>query len=262
MTDRLVFFLGGRDLEMVTIRELLEREAPGRFHDAALGWGAKASAYRGEIEAVLACGDTPVLIELDDDLGVESRGARILTHHGTRAGVEAPTSLQQVFAALGLPKERWTHWFELVSANDRGYIPELAAVGAAPEEIARVRTADRAAQGITPQEEAEGARALAAARRLCVGRLIVVTMGHGRIAVVEDRLHRESGGPAVQNLLVLSPGQLDFSGDGGAVMALNRRYPGGWYGGALPGRGFWGLKGEAPGVVAYLENLFSTGPGE
>lgn len=43
-----VFFLGGRDLEMLTIRDLMAEHAPGRFHDKGLPWGAKASDCQGE----------------------------------------------------------------------------------------------------------------------------------------------------------------------------------------------------------------------
>ena len=51
----LVFFLGGYDLEMLTIRELLAAEgAP--FWDKELAWGAQASAYAAEIEQTLAIG--------------------------------------------------------------------------------------------------------------------------------------------------------------------------------------------------------------
>ena len=57
---QLVFFLGGQDLEMVTIRDLLAQESCP-YHDKGLGWGARASDYRTEIEAVLAQGQIPVL---------------------------------------------------------------------------------------------------------------------------------------------------------------------------------------------------------
>lgn len=48
MANRLSFFLGGRDLEMVTIRDLLLASGvdSADVHDAELRWGAKASAYR------------------------------------------------------------------------------------------------------------------------------------------------------------------------------------------------------------------------
>jgi hypothetical protein len=250
MKARLTFFLGGHDLEMLAIRELLEAEAAGRFHDKALRWGARASAYRDEIEACLRRGETPVLVELDDDLGLDA--LVVVDHHGERAGEDEATSLEQVFALLELPRERWTRWHELVAANDRAYVPGLVAAGATREEIARVRAADRAAQGITPEDEAEAERAIARASRLCDGRLTVVRAAHARLAAVEDRLRPELGGPGALNLLLIAPDEVDFAGDGRVVTALARRFPGGWYGGALPARGFWGHAGELPGVVNFV----------
>src|SRR5687768_1077118 len=97
----MVFFLGGRDLEMATIRDWLEAHAPGRFHDRGLAWGAVASAYRAEIDAALTREDAVVLVELDDDLGLASQGPPgrvvVVDHHGDRAGADRPTSLEQVF---------------------------------------------------------------------------------------------------------------------------------------------------------------------
>jgi hypothetical protein len=247
MNARATFFLGGRDLEMVTIRELLEQAAPGRFHDKQLSWGARASAYRDEIDACLRRGDTPVLVELEDDLGLDA--LFVVDHHGQRAGQDQRTALEQVFALLALPPERWTRWHSLVAANDRAYIPGLLAAGATPAEIARVRAADRAAQGITREEEADAEIALKQAERLCDGRLTVVTAGHARLAAVEDRLHAALGGPGFENLLLIAPGEVNFSGDGRVVLALDRRVPGGWYGGALPARGFWGYAGRPEGLV-------------
>ena len=174
----LVFFLGGHDLEMDTIRELLERRAAGRWHDRGLAWGARASAYREEIEAALAAGETPVLVELEDDVGLDGRCVVIVDHHGESAGAERPTSLEQVFAWLALPPGEWTRWHELVAANDRGYIPALVEAGASIEEIREVRAADRGAQGITEAEEraAQGvAKRGAGSRRRVADRRRVAT---------------------------------------------------------------------------------------
>lgn len=249
------FFLGGRDLEMVTIKELLERELPAHTHDKGLGWGARASDYREEIEAQIAHGKTPVLVELHDDLGVAECSAILIDHHGRRAGSDRPTSLHQVFELLGLPAGKWTRWFDLVAANDRAYIPGLQAIGATPEEIVNVRAADRAAQGITQQQEAEAERAVADARVLAAGSLTVVQLTHGRTAAVTDRMEPALGGPGYQNLLVLSPDQVNFFGAGRIVLALDQAFPAGWYGGALPERGFWGHGETLPskeGLVAFL----------
>ncbi len=252
------FLLGGHDLEMLAIRELLELTG-ARFHDKHLPWGAKASDYLCEIEAAKSAGETPVLIELEPDLP-DLEGAVLVDHHGARAGADKPTSLHQIFDLLGLPQQEWTRWFDLVAANDRGYIPELLAIGATREEIIRIRAADRAAQGIAPEEEAQGEEAVKRLQSRAGGRLHVVELPHARTATVADRLESALGGPGYTNLLVVSPMQVNFFGQGKIIEALNRRYPSGWYGGALPERGFWGHGAPAPPLgelVQVLEEMLA-----
>ncbi len=251
---RYAFFLGGRDLEMVAIRELLEEVSPAELHDKGLAWGARASAYREEIEAALEAGMTPVLVELADDLGLGERAIRI-DHHGSRAGKDRPTSLEQVFRLLGLPRERWTRWLELVAANDRGHVRALEALDATGEEIRRIRAADRAAQGITAEEERQAEAALEQAETCCGGALTVVHLPHNKTAAAADRLEPALGGPGYQNLLLLCPGEASFFGSGELVEALDRAFPGGWKGGELPERGFWGHAKLAPGHLAEVRTL-------
>lgn len=254
----LVFFLGGRDLEMVTIRDLLAQFAPGRFHDRGLAWGAKTSAYRNEIEEALQQGCRPVLVELEDDLGLASaandRTVVVVDHHGPRAGADRPTSLEQVFTLLGLPESEWTRRLALVAANDRGHVRAMQAIGASPEEIARVRAADRAAQGISPAEEELGRAAAARAKSHFGGRLTVVDLPHGRTATVTDALDAAAGGPGYDNLLIFCPAETCFFGSGRAIDSLQARFPGGYCGGELPVRGFWGHP-SAPPPDAVLKNL-------
>jgi hypothetical protein len=258
----LVFFLGGYDLEMQTIRALLEGTAPGRFHDKHLGWGARASAYHQEIGHALSAGLTPVLVELQDDLGLDRGRVVIVDHHGEHAGSNKPTSLQQIFALLGLPAERWTRWFALVAANDRGHSAEMLGLGAPPEEIAQVRAADRAAQGISPEEERAGEEAVRRAETLAEGRLTLVRLPHEHTATVTDRLDPTLGHTGFENLLVLSPEEVNFFGTGELVSAIDRHFPGGWYGGALPQNGFWGRAGRGSGeeVLAFLLNRVGERP--
>lgn len=253
--DKLAFFLGGRDLEMVTIRQLLEQEAPGRLYDKGLSWGARASAYATEIGDMLARGLTPVLIELQNDLPLDPARLIIVDHHSERAGKEQPTSLHQVFALLGLPPSRWSRWFELVAANDRGYIPALVEAGAMPAEIASVRAADRAAQGITAGQEAAAEQAIARRETYADGRLTLIRLPHARTATVTDRLQPELGGAGYDNLIVLSPDEVNFYGRGGLVRRLVRTFPGGWYGGALPAYGYWGHGAPLPTLTALRHCL-------
>ena len=49
MTDnQYIFFIGGKDLEMETIKQLLSAHNQS-YIDKNLGWGAKTSAYEAEI---------------------------------------------------------------------------------------------------------------------------------------------------------------------------------------------------------------------
>ena len=253
------FFLGGRDLEMLEIRRLVTATlGDDAVVDKRLPWhGALASAYRGEIDAALGSGALPVLVELRPDLPAELiERCRLVDHHGQLAGADQPTSLEQVFSLLGLPPSAWTRRLALVAANDRGWIPELRAMGASVAEIAAIRAEDRAAQGVTAAEEAAAEAALAERVPRLDGSLLLVRLPHDRTSPVFDRLALETAPAAPPDTLVVSPGELNFSGAGDRVLALARAYPDGWSGGALPARGFWGHGLKLPAldeVLAVIE---------
>ena len=260
------YFLGGNDLEMEAIRRLLDyRNIPaGHIHDKKLGWGAKASDYAGEIHA-LPEKAIPVLIELENDLGLKPPKAIVLDHHGEQAGMDRPTVLEQLWSLLEMPPQDWGKPpfddFPLIVANDRGYIPAMRRMGASDEDIATIRARDRKAQGITDEEEAAAEAAIEQRRKTAEGRLIVVELPHARIAPVTDRL---ALGDGYDNLLIISPGEVNFSGDGALVACLDRAFPGGWYGGELPRRGYWGktTQDEAPAIKNLLVQALSHQPSE
>jgi len=255
-THNLTFFLGGHDLEMLTIKELLDEKGE-LYYDAGLSWGAKASDYKNEIEETLRSGHTPVLVELIDDMGISKQKGIIIDHHGEKAGADRPTSLHQVFGLLRLPREKWSRWFELVAANDRGYIPEMLKIGAAKSEILKIRLADRKAQGITDEQEKQGAQAVKRADILFDGKLTIVHLPHSKTAVVADLLYPALADRQHENLLVISPNEVNFFGDGNIIFELNTKFPGGWYGGALPDYGFWGHSSPASDVVEFLKKRVS-----
>lgn len=233
--------LGGHDLEMVEIARLAA-ECGVPVSDKGLAWGARLSAYAPQIAALAAEGITPVAIELTDDLPAEAPGRSqtlLIDHHGPAAGRLQPTALEQVFRLLEAQPRQWTRWRQLVAANDRGHIKALQEAGAEQEEIEAIRRADRAAQGITVQDEQMAREDLATLQQQ--GRLTLVQARTRRSSLIADLLHPALGGPGYGRLAVLMPGELACYGDGESISALARHWPAGWWGGALPDSGFFGM---------------------
>ena len=254
------FFLGGRDLEMLEVRKLLERYAHDRFIDKGLTWGAKLSAYRKEIEASARAGEIPVAVELTDDMPKDwfPRAHLIaIDHHGELAAAGMPSALEQVFGQLALPKKAWTRRLRLVAANDVAHVRGLRAAGARAGEIVAIRQEDRRAQGVTEEDEREAIRAIAERRR--DGRLLIVETRSATASAVGDLMLPELGGPGYEDLLVIMPAKLVFFGNGATVKALQRKVPGSWSGGALPERGYWGVDVAAEvsrrQVIEYVQGI-------
>lgn len=263
------FFLGGYDLEMQTIAELLNTQGQ-TVVDKHLAWGAKASDYATEIAAAISAQRTPVLIELALDIALAPGSMVIVDHHAERAGQRAPTSLEQILDLLGLPASAHTRHLQLVAANDRGHVQAMQAMGATLAEMQAIRAADRAAQGITAKQEAQAQQCARHTRRLAQGTLTVAQLTHNRTAALADRLHQTLGGPGYDNLLVLCPDEVNFFGHGSVVQTLSRLHPGSWWGGNLPAQGFWGINSRdavqqqklTSQVARACENLAKIGQAE
>lgn len=235
------FFLGGMDLEMHAILELLKAESVASVSDKGLAWGAKASDYAAEIAQRRSEGYSPVLVELTWDLGDAPPDVVLVDHHGQRAGLDKPSSLRQVFDLLKLPNSRWTRSLELIAANDSGYIPAMRELGAPNEEIERIRREDRRYQGVTDEEEALAAHAVCRRVELFGGALVEVELPHSRTSPVVDRVYVERGAQAgTHALAVYSPSETNVFASGDVIAHLDRTFPGGWLGGALPDYGYWG----------------------
>jgi hypothetical protein len=238
---RYAFFLGGHDLEMITIAALLvdlRSDGDARVADICdpgLSWGARASDHGDEINDAARSGLVPVLVELIPDITLPPHCV-LIDHHGDRSA--EPSALRQIFDLLSLPPDRWTRDFALVAANDTGHVGALRRMGATDPEIADIRARDRRAQGITEIEEAQGRAALERAETLLDGSLIVVRLPHARTATVTDPLALQG---EESDILVLCPGSVQFFGRGDRITRLDAALPGGWRGGELPKRGFWGV---------------------
>jgi len=262
------FFLGGNDLEMETIRVLLARHVPAAVMDLRLHWGnALASKYADNIAKSLDRGERPVLIELRDDLPAHfERGClELIDHHGNAAGNTVKTALERVFEYLGLDREhQWTRWFDLVCANDRGHIPGLQQAEATVAEIVTVRLLDRRAQGVTPADEKAARKSIAWRDQLAGYRLAVVRIEHEHASAVADFIHPVFDGPGRENMLVISPREANFDGMGMLIRALDVQFPGGWYGGSLPERGYWGRLLDSTvttdAIIAFLVTRLAGAP--
>lgn len=137
-----VFLLGGRDLEMITIKRMLIDsgfEEPESIADLNLQWGAKLSAYQNRFNDEL----TFVGIELSQDIVPPPHYINI-DHHNENAN--KPSSIEQIAKLLGIELTREQ---QLIAANDKGFIPAMEALGATREEIVDIRRRDREAQGVT-----------------------------------------------------------------------------------------------------------------
>lgn len=297
--DKSIFVLGGNDAEMMVIRTLLER-AGIEFFQPEMGWGDKVFGPEQlglEVETERDEGRGRVFPAHVRDVSrayfVECRPTAdwpagtpvmVIDHHGDRSG--EPASVLQVMAALGgqvltdlafeaealvraalnlSPATR--RWIELVASNDAGYIPAMLALGATPEEVARVRLADRSAQGITPEQERQAEEAIAASE--VINGLVIVHLAHSKCATVTDRLFGKYPSGR-ENLLILSgDGEVNYFGDGALCAALKEKFPEApapwapekmaqsWAGGSglgkAGGQAYWGGYPSEDEVLAFLK---------
>lgn len=220
-----VFFLGGYDLEMLRIKDILSLHKHELF-DKCLDWGAKASAYEQEIAKAAEHGKVPVLIELELDIPVPP-SAIVIDHHGDRS--TEPASLVQVMRLIDLVPLPWDMF---IAANDVGYIPAMKALGASDVEVQAIRTADRRAQGVTKEMEQQAVEALA--HTTTINGTVVVRIPHEKWSAVADRLY-PIWPDGKENLVVISEVQdevprLTYLGRGDICKALKEKFAG-WGGG-------------------------------
>jgi len=147
-----LFLLGGYDLEMVEIKELLQK-LDISYLDAALSWNNatweayEQPSFQDQINTALTNGYQIVGIELR---GAQPEGPHYqnLDHHNNQQGKNS--ALEQVAQILDLPLSRRQ---QLVAANDRGHIPAMQALCASKEEAEEIRAVDRLSQGATEKDE-------------------------------------------------------------------------------------------------------------
>lgn len=195
--DNMFFLLGGKDLEMEEICQILkEKQIP--FADAGLIWdNAKLSAYRQAI------GENPdkviygVELEADMDLPLNYKA---IDHHNELSG--GLSSLEQVAKILDVTLS-WEQ--KLIAANDRGHIRAMKRLGATDKEIDDIRQRDRKAQGVTEEDERLAMESIDNNSTI-IGNLRIVKSLTSCFSAVCDRLYPYA------NLLVYTDDEWTFYG--------------------------------------------------
>lgn len=212
-----IFLLGGHDLEMETIRKLLEsigfsdldsfHAGNGHFADRNLRWDSSfLSKYSDILETYgnrNGCHIYGIELRPDPPAG-KSDGQHIalpanytlIDHHDEDSDKES--SLEQVFKILQahyVKDIEWRREFELVAANDSKYIPGMKAIPgekggpASDKEIADIRFRDRRAQGITPDMEEAAKKAMHENMETDNNLIVVKDVPSGAFSVVCDNLY-------------------------------------------------------------------------
>ena len=200
MKEDLIFLLGGADLEMHTIRDVLSREGI-TFFDHHLRWdNALLSSYKLELHTVKD-GQIVFGIELREDI-MPPECDRAIDHHNELSA--SPCALEQVMKIFQQPMNRYE---QLVAANDKSYIPGMLELDASEEEIESIRRADRKAQGVTDEEEHLAEKAIASNLEI-KDDLIIVQALCSRFSPICDRLF------PYHKLLIYTDSDWMYYGDG------------------------------------------------
>ena len=195
-----IFFLGGYDAEMLSIKKILEQYNL-TFYDQNLSWGAKLSDYDKELRT-LPLDKIPVLIELAIDIS-HSSNAIIIDHHNQDETKKS--SIEQVADLLGIKLNRWQ---QLIAANDKGYIPALECLNATKDEINKVRKVDREAQGVTEEEEKLAEESIKKNLTIENGITVIKSLT-SKFSPITDRMYGKTN-----QLLIYNSSELSFYGSG------------------------------------------------
>lgn len=154
-----IFLLGGKDLEMLTIKEILKnngyldittsKDFSGSkcYADLGLKWGAKVIHYQDK--GFFDFEGSIYGIELiEPEKWAKPKNYHAIDHHNDRE--KEKSSIEQVADILNIKLDRHQ---QLVALNDKGYIPAMEKFGASQEEINKIRFMDRQAQGVTTKDE-------------------------------------------------------------------------------------------------------------
>ena len=256
-----LFLLGGKDLEMKEIRNLLVMHGIP-FVDKGLSWGALLSSYK---EKFRHWTDYSVIygVELYQDIPVNDipDNYRTIDHHNQYEYNNS--SLEQVRDILkDLGKEvEWTDRLKWVAANDKGHIAAMKAAGATDTDIEFIRKQDREAQGVTDEDYRLAEEAVKGKREIKKGEdteLVIIKSKTGKFSAITDLVY------PWKRLLVYSETELayygkDKSGLRSEVKKAFELHDDSFYWGGGD-NGYFGYipKGKGTEDVAhFIENLFT-----
>jgi hypothetical protein len=200
-----IFLLGGYDLEMIEIKALCETAPNVEVIDKHLTWGALLSAYQDELKRYADGTKYEIYgIELgENDLQfVPPDNYHSIDHHNGRE--DEPAAIEQTVALLNI---KLNDYHRLVAANDSGYIPAMERTGASREQIDEIRRRDRAAQGVTAEDEQKAKKSVAENLQQ-YGDLLVVKSETPRFSPLCDLLF------PYEKLLIYTDKELVYYGKG------------------------------------------------
>jgi len=162
----IIFLLGGMDLEMVTIREILDGNSIP-YIDKCLSWGAKLSDYLIELGDLSKKYSVIYGVELEEDI-LPPENCILIDHHSNNLGNQS-----SIFQILDLLKIEPNPFEKMISVNDTEFIYGLLNLELSNDEllfcckklglnncsvpktdlIRKIRSLDRTYQGITQDEE-------------------------------------------------------------------------------------------------------------
>jgi hypothetical protein len=257
MEKDFVFFLGGYDLEMVTIKNILE-ENKKKYFDKELSWGAKASEYKEELEKIPP-NKIPVLLELDIDIELHSE-YKLIDHHNERSGADKKTSIEQVAELL---KIELTREQKLIAANDRAYIDGLLEMNATEEEINKITEEDAKAQGVTEEDKKYAKTSVDHFLTKLDEDTVLIQSLTDKTSAVTCLVYRY-----YRHIFIITPeNKFIYSGSGKIIEKLKEKYSelkkdspkiNYWYGGNLPDKGYFGA--NEPLKKKEIEELCSIMP--
>jgi uncharacterized membrane protein len=176
--NNIVFLLGGNDLEMCEIRNLLTSK---RIHyvDKKLKWD---NAFLSQYNECLVKGKTYYGVELRKDIETDCRYISI-DHHNERSTEKS--ALEQVADLLNV---KLTREQELIAANDKGHIFAMKEMGASDKEVESIRKRDRVAQGAEEGDEEKAQTSIEKNLKIIKGVTTVRALTHF-YSCITDRLY-------------------------------------------------------------------------